>query len=177
VETTLKHAKAMLPDLTPETTMDLLLWRHAEAEDGTPDLKRKLTARGEKQAKQIAEWLKAHAPKHLRILASPAVRAQATAKALGVPFDTDARLAPGAGVADLLSAVGWPDGGRDGERSGAVLVVGHQPTLGRVAALLLGGQEAEWTVKKGALWWFSNRVRHGETQTVLRAVIPPDFAT
>ncbi len=34
--------------------MDLLLWRHAEAEDGTPDLKRKLTPRGEKQARQMA---------------------------------------------------------------------------------------------------------------------------
>ena len=45
--------------------MDLLLWRHAEAEDGFPDSKRKLTARGEKQAAQIAEWLKKHAPKNL----------------------------------------------------------------------------------------------------------------
>ncbi|HAY08552.1 MAG TPA: histidine phosphatase family protein, partial [Thauera sp.] len=37
-------------------------------------------------------------------------------------------------------------------------------------------QEADWTIKKGALWWFTNRVREGESQTVLRAVIPSDFA-
>ena len=156
--------------------MDLLLWRHAEAEEGTHDLKRKLTARGEKQAKQMADWLKAHAPKQLRILVSPAVRAQQTAKALGVPYETDLRLGPTADAPDLLAAIGWPDGGRNGERSGAVLVVGHQPTLGRTASLLLAGAEADWSIKKGAVWWFSNRVRLGETQTVLRAVIPAEFS-
>jgi len=152
--------------------MDLLLWRHAEAEEGPVDLKRKLTARGEKQARQMADWLKAHAPKQLRILVSPAIRAQQTAKALGLPFETVAQLGPTASVPDLLAAIGWPDG----ERSGAVLIVGHQPVLGRLASLLLAGQEAEWTVKKGAVWWFSNRVRQGETQTVLRAVVPAEFA-
>ena len=169
--------------------MDLLLWRHAEAEDGFPDLQRPLTARGEKQAKHMAAWLKAQAPKPLRIIASPALRTQQTARALGLPFATDERLRPDAGVVDLLAAAGWPDGGETnrendrpaglpsdapasrGERQRAVLVVGHQPTLGRVAALLLAGQEADWSIKKGALWWFSNRVRAGETQTVLRAVI------
>ena len=34
--------------------MDLLLWRHAEAEDGEDDLKRRLTERGEKQARDMA---------------------------------------------------------------------------------------------------------------------------
>ena len=52
--------------------MDLLLWRHAEAEDGIPDLKRKLSARGEKQARQMAGWIHSNAPKNLRILVSPA---------------------------------------------------------------------------------------------------------
>ncbi len=152
--------------------MDLLLWRHAEAEEGTPDLQRKLTARGEKQARQMSEWLKAHAPKHLRILVSPAVRTQQTAKALDLPFETDKRLGPDADSSSLLAAIGWPDGGERGTRAGAVLVVGHQPTLGQTASLLLSG---DWTIKKGAVWWFSNRVRMGETQTVLRAVIPPEL--
>lgn len=151
--------------------MDLLLWRHAEAEEGTPDLQRELTARGEKQARLMGEWLKTHAPKKLRIIVSPAVRTQQTARALGLPFETDKRVGPDADVSGLLAAVGWPDGGR----SGAVLVVGHQPSLGQTASLLLSGEEANWTIKKGALWWFSNRVRMGETQTVLRAAIPPDF--
>ena len=151
--------------------MDLLLWRHAEAEDGFPDSKRKLTARGEKQAAQMAEWLKKHAPKNLRIVASPAVRCQQTAKALGLPFETDKRLATDSNATNLLSVVGWPEG----RKGGAVLVAGHQPTLGQTAALLLSGEEANWTIKKGAVWWFSNRTRQGESQTVLRAVTPPDF--
>lgn len=57
-----------------------------------------------------------------------------------------------------------------------MLLLGHQPALGRLAALLLSGVEAEWTIKKSGLWWFSNRVRTGETQTVLRAVITPELA-
>ena len=174
METLTQHAMLTMTDSTPETRMDLLLWRHAEAEDGTPDLKRKLTARGEKQARQMAEWIKQHAPKNLRIIASPAVRCQQTAKALDLPFSTDKRLGPDASVPDLLAAIDWPHGSSK-ERSAAVLVIGHQPTLGRTAALLLAGAEANWAIKKGAVWWFSNRVRQADTQTVLRAVMAPEF--
>jgi len=154
--------------------MDLLLWRHAEAEDGIPDLKRKLTPRGEKQAQQMAAWLKTHAPENLRIVASPAKRCQQTAQAFDLPFETDPRLGPGNSVNDLLAAIDWPDGGE--AKHHAVLVVGHQPTLGRAAALLLSGAEAYWSIKKGSVWWFSNKTRFGETQTVLRAVVPPELA-
>ena len=154
--------------------MDLLLWRHAEAEDGIPDMKRKLTPRGEKQARQMAAWIKAHAPKNLHIVASPAKRCQQTAEALGLPFDTDPRLAPDQDVTALLAAVNWAD---SNERARpAVLVVGHQPTLGRTAALLLSGSEASWTIRKGALWWLTQRTRHDETQTLLRTAIPAEFA-
>ncbi|MEI7614188.1 MAG: histidine phosphatase family protein [Betaproteobacteria bacterium] len=156
--------------------MDLLLWRHAEAEDGVPDLKRKLTPRGEKQALQMAEWISKHAPKNLRIIASPAVRCQQTAQALGRPFETDKRLGTDSNSSNLLAAIHWPDGGNGTSGKTAVLVVGHQPTLGQTAALLLSGSEAEWTVKKGALWWFSNRTRRGETQTVLRAMLSAELS-
>ncbi len=158
--------------------MDLILWRHAEAEDATPDLKRKLTARGEKQAQAMAAWIKKHAPENLRIIASPAVRCQQTAKALGLPFETDLRLGVASNVADLLAAINWPNGvdmaADKGGRS-ATLVVGHQPTIGQTAALLLSGEEADWTIKKGAVWWFSNRTRQGETQTVVKAVVLPEM--
>lgn len=156
--------------------MDLILWRHAEALDasaGQSDLKRRLTLRGEKQARHVARWLRKQQLKHLRILVSPAVRCQQTAHPLALKLETDSRIGPGADVSDLLAAAGWPED--SGQRGGATLIVGHQPVLGRLAALLLSGQEADWTIKKGALWWFSSRTREGETQIVLRTVIDPDM--
>ncbi|MDP3636836.1 MAG: histidine phosphatase family protein [Azonexus sp.] len=149
--------------------MELLLWRHAEAEDGEDDLKRRLTERGEKQARLMAKWIREHQPKDLRIIVSPAVRTRQTAEALKLPFEIERKIAPEACVSALIAASGWP------QASGAVLIVGHQPSLGCMASLLLAGHEAEWTIKKGALWWLTNRVRRGETQTVLRAVIPAEF--
>ncbi len=150
--------------------MDLLLWRHAEAVDGTPDHTRELTSRGLKQARRMARWLDTNRPKQLRVLVSPTVRTRQTAAAFTDDFEIVRSLGPDGNVPGILAATGWPDA------SGAALVVGHQPALGRLCALLLSGAEADWTIKKGALWWFTNRVREGETQTVLRAVIPSDFA-
>ena len=158
-----------MPGLGGGNKMDLLLWRHAEAEDGEDDLKRRLTERGERQARMMAAWIRDHQPKNMRIIVSPAVRTQQTAEALKLPFETHRKIGPDACVSELIAASGWPDA------SGAVLIVGHQPTLGRLASLLLSGQEADWTIKKGALWWLSNRVRRDESQTVLRAVLPADL--
>jgi len=149
--------------------MDLILWRHAEAEDGLPDLERRLTPRGQKHAARIAEWLLQRLPAKFAVLASPARRAQDTAQALGAPFRTVTALAPGAAVRDILGAADWPG------RKNAVVVVGHQPDLGRVAALLVSGTEASWSVKKGGLWWLSDRVRDEGAQVVVRAVVAPDL--
>jgi phosphohistidine phosphatase len=149
--------------------MDLILWRHAEAEPGEPDLGRRLTAKGVKQAERMAAWLEARLPDTTRVLSSPADRAQQTALALKRKFRTVPELAPGATVPALLAAAGWPDSREP------VLVVGHQPTLGNVAAFLLSGEAADWSVKKGAVWWLSNRVRDGESGVVLRVVLGPDF--
>lgn len=153
--------------------MDLILWRHAEAEPGEPDLGRNLTGKGEKQARRIAEWLHGHLPDSARILASPAARAQQTARALVElaprKMRTVESIAPGAGVDDILAAAGWPDARHP------VVIVGHQPTLGWVAGRLLGGAQAGWTVRKGAVWWLQSREREGQAQVILRAVINPDL--
>ena len=155
---TLKQKSAILPlTANEEHGMDLLLWRHAEAEDGFPDATRRLTPRGEKQAQRMARWILAHAPKNLRIVASPATRCQQTAAALGLPFETDQRLSTSGNVADLLAVAGWPESAaKAGDRQPrAILIVGHQPTLGRTAASLLSGHEEGWEIKKGALWWLT----------------------
>ncbi len=155
---------------TTEKRMDLLLWRHAEAADGEPDHERALTAHGIEQAHRIATWLGEHGPKYPRVLASPTRRTRQTASALGADFAVLPALGPAASATDLLAATGWPNAG------GAVLIVGHQPSLGRLAALLLSGKEAPWTVKKGALWWFSHRMRGNQAQTILRAVIGAELS-
>jgi phosphohistidine phosphatase len=152
-----------------EFAMELLLWRHADAEDGVPDAGRALTRKGLKQAKQVAQWLKPRLPSDCLVLASPAKRAQQTAAALDLPYTTERRIGVQADVADLVAASNWP------ERKGMVILVGHQPTLGQLAARLLSGESADWAIKKGALWWFSGRTRSGDTQTVLRAVVSPDL--
>jgi len=147
--------------------MDLILWRHAEAENGMPDSARELTKHGRKQAAQIAAWLKERMPAHCGILVSPSRRTQQTADALDLPYELTKKVGTGATPHEVLSAAGWPG------HEGAVLVVGHQPTLGGVAALILCGEDAGWTVKKGALWWFSC---HARSEVVLRAVLSPDLA-
>ena len=152
-----------------EPAMDLLLWRHADAEDGVADAARALTKKGLKQAKQVAQWLRPRLPGDCLILASPAKRAQQTAAALDLPYTTERRVGVQADVADLIAVSNWP------ERNGAVILVGHQPTLGRLAARLLAGEPSDWNIKKGALWWFSCRTGYGDTQTVLRAVVSPDL--
>jgi phosphohistidine phosphatase len=148
--------------------MDLILWRHAEAEDGVPDLERKLTSKGRKQAERVSQWLLQRLPSRFVLLASPAARAQQTAEALGVPIKTDKTLAPGASPQEILKACGWPDG------KGAAVVVGHQPDLGRALAELLGARGG-FSLKKGGLWWISNRVREEKDQVVVRAVMSPDL--
>ena len=149
--------------------MDLILWRHCEAEPGEPDLGRRLTSKGLKQAERMAQWLDSHLPDTCRVLASPADRAQQTAVALQRKFKTVPELAPGATVSAVLAAANWPDSREP------VLIVGHQPTLGAVASFLLSGEESYWSVRKGAVWWLSNRAKEGGAAVVLKVVVAPDF--
>jgi phosphohistidine phosphatase len=149
--------------------MDLILWRAAEAEDRSPDLERRLTAKGRRQAVHTAQWLQRRLPARFTLLASPAVRAQQTARTLETPLKTEDGLAPGGTVRRILEAVGWPDG------KSVVVVVGHQPDLGAVVGALLCESAGHWSLKKGGLWWLTNRVRNEEAQVVVRAVVSPEL--
>ena len=153
--------------------MDLILWRHAEAEDSLPDLQRALTPKGEKQARRVGEWLHARLPNSARILVSPAKRAQQTAQFLAELSDRKLKtldvLAPGARADAVLTAAGWP------QSRHTVVIVGHQPTLGEVAGHLLC-QRGECAVRKGAAWWLASREGDdGAPLAVIRAVISPEL--
>ena len=151
--------------------MDLILWRHAEAEDereGLADLDRALTPRGEKQATRMAAWLDRQLPEGTRIVCSPALRCQQTAMALGRKFRLRVQLQPGATVAEVLEAAQWPDARHP------MLVVGHQPVLGETVAQLLRMDGGQCAIRKGSVWWLRTRERDGAVQTVLWAVQSPE---
>lgn len=149
--------------------MELILWRHAEAEDGEPDEERRLTGRGKKQAKRVAKWLARRLPEDFALISSPARRALQTARALGVEAAIEEALGVNASPETLLRALGWPDGG---ERT--VVAVGHQPALGQAAALALTGRVAALALGKGAFVWIATRKRRaGEVR--LRAAGSPDL--
>lgn len=155
--------------------MDLILWRHAEAEDwlvgdGSSglDLDRSLTQRGEKQAARMATWLDRQLPEGARIVVSPARRCEQTALALGRKYKIRSELSPDATPEQLLALVQWPI------HKYPVLVIGHQPILGQTIAQLLALKESECAVKKGSLWWLRNRDRDGHSQTVVVTVQSPE---
>lgn len=149
--------------------MDLILWRHAEAEDGIPDATRKLTEKGLKQAQKMARWLEPKLPKDTRIIVSPAMRTQQTASALTAHFETSDQIGTGTTPHRVLNTVAWP------EAKETVLVVGHQPTLGKIISLLLQGDEAGFSVRKGSIWWFSYRQKDEQEGIILRAVMTPEI--
>jgi phosphohistidine phosphatase len=147
--------------------MDLVLWRHCEAEPGVPDDARRLTPLGIEQAERAAAWLNARLPAQARIVVSPAARAQQTAQALRRAFETSADAGTATNVDALLESVQWPDA------RGVVLVVGHQPTLGRVASRLLEGDAHDRAIGPGAVLWLSSRRRPGREAELTLA---QDFA-
>lgn len=152
--------------------MDLILWRHAEAfdpEPGQPDMDRALTPKGLKQAKKMAEWLTSQLPEGCRILVSPALRTVQTAEALGRKFKIVPDIATEADPDAVLHAANWPNAREP------VLVVGHQPTLGQVAALLLCGQPQYWEIKKCNAWWFVQRDPADPDDLYLKAVMSPSL--
>ncbi|WP_118180655.1 phosphohistidine phosphatase SixA [Paraburkholderia phosphatilytica] len=152
--------------------MNLILWRHAEAEDtASSDLARQLTPRGRKQAQNIAKWLRGRLEDNAVLLVSPAARTVQTVEALTDQYRIVREIAPGASADDILAAAGWPQG-----IAPTVVVVGHQPTLGEVVARLLGANEASISIKKGAVWWLASHERGGNDQAVLLAALSPELA-
>ena len=151
--------------------MQLILWRHAEAEDHNPrgDLARALTKHGRNQAARMAAWLKPRLDGDWRILVSPARRALETADPLGRDYAVVDSIAPDSSAREVLRAAGWPNNAHD------VVVVGHQPTLGEVASMIFVGEEGEAAIRKGSIWWFESRGDEGRMNTLLRAVLSPDL--
>ena len=147
--------------------MELILWRHAEAEDSFPDAARKLTAEGLDQARRMSDWLRLKLPENTLVIASPARRTQQTAMALRSDFVTNNEIGPGASVKSILATANWPNA------QGAVVIVGHQPTLGEVVSYLIPVVPPGLRVKKGSVWWIRYQEKNNIIEPVLHLVIYP----
>jgi phosphohistidine phosphatase len=150
--------------------MDIILWRHAQAEDLTvsmhSDNERKLTSKGQRQAANMALWLDKVLPPNCTILVSPSQRTLQTAEALGRQFNIDKDIGTGSTADQILAACKWPNNREP------VLVIGHQPHLGQIVSKLIPDIQYA-AILKGNVWWISHKA-NGEV--FLRAVMAPELA-
>ena len=164
--------------------MDLILWRHAEAEDiavseanlqdadwDALDMRRQLTGKGKAQAQAMAQWLLTRIPADTEILCSPARRTEQTAAALERPYQIEPGLRPGSHAGDILSTLNWSHS----RPRQTLLLVGHQPWLGQIVAHLLGMSATQCAFKKAAVWWLRSRLRGDQEQTILLTSMTPEM--
>ena len=162
---------------------NLILWRHADAEVDSvtgKDADRALSKSGLKDADRMAKWIHQHLPENTEILCSPARRCLETLAALQqldeVNTQHEAKKYPDQ-IVDFLSVDSTVQmiikNIANDDSSRTLLVIGHQPNLGRVIAKLLGMNEGACVVKKGAVWWLRQRLMVGQSQTYLYAVRNP----
>jgi phosphohistidine phosphatase len=155
----------------------VIFWRHAEAEDApgsaqgsADDLSRSLTRQGRRDAAQVAAWIKSQLPKPWTVLSSPALRARQTAQHLTDYPVEEVRLRPDNTLDDLLGIVSeYP------REQGGLVLVGHQPTLGRAALHWLTGCDQQFSLRKNGLIWAVERSRDVGVQRSLRACISADL--
>ena len=152
--------------------MDLILWRHAHAEALEADLQhdgeRKLTLKGQKQAAKMALWLDSVLPHSCRILVSPSQRTMQTALALGRKFKIVAEIGTDSDVDQILAACNWPNSRE------SVLIIGHQPHLGELVCRLLPSI-TECAMRKGNVWWISQKDGEESALPYLKAVMTPEL--
>ncbi|MCC2957366.1 histidine phosphatase family protein [Massilia sp. IC2-477] len=153
--------------------MDLILWRHAEAEphveegDVAGDLRRALTPKGKRHAARVGAWLHRQLPDDVRVLCSPAKRCVQTVEALGRNYKLLDALAPDSNAEAILDAASWP------EHRQPALIVGHQPLLGHVASLVLCGGKQDWRIRKAGVFWITRKGSDG--LPYVKLVVGPDF--
>ncbi len=151
---------------------DIILWRHADAEPGLPDLERQLTRKGKKQAARMGAWLDQQLPETCKILCSPAQRALQTVEVLGRKYKVCESLAPDAGIERALETC-------HAGQSKTLLIIGHQPTLGQLASLLLTGEVQDWTLRKGSILWIAKRKEDDGDEMqpyYIKAALQPEMA-
>lgn len=118
------------------TTLAAVIWllRHGDAEDGSPDAKRRLTPEGEEQARSAGQALARLGVRLDACVSSPKLRASDTARLacepLGVEVSEDRRLEGGPfDVGEVTAGLG-----------DEVLLVGHDPDFSMAVHDTTGAQ-------------------------------------
>ncbi|AUZ05055.1 MULTISPECIES: SixA phosphatase family protein [Vitreoscilla] len=151
--------------------MDLILWRHAQAVDGTPDIRRKLTRKGQQQAQDMAAYLAPRLPKNTVVWTSEADRSIETAAFLTDHTHVKSELNPDSHYQDILPLL-------LAQHKTNLLVIGHQPWLGQVWEHCMNGgvqHNDYWTIKKGGFVWLRVQMNLERLDTTLVASLTPAF--
>jgi phosphohistidine phosphatase len=151
-----------------KSVIEQILWRHAEAAPGTPDVARSLVETGRRHAQLMARWLRPRLPSDLVTLSSPPVRTRPTAKALLLPFNVSDALAKDSSAKAILDAANWPANPR------SMMLVGHQPGLGELLNLLLGAMTPLDDMPKAGIWWLATRLETGRLVIDVKALFGPE---
>jgi phosphohistidine phosphatase len=158
--------------------INLFIWRHAEAEDSSPDLARPLTARGQRDAARVAKAVAKKLDEQAIVICSPAVRTRETVEPLitraALHLQIDQGLAPGAGVDDVLDVLEHAISSSNSDEP-TIVMVGHQPWCGRLARRLLTDSPGDMSVKKASAWWLVRRTRDDASEWTMKSVLDPDL--
>jgi phosphohistidine phosphatase len=154
---------------------DIILWRHAEAEDVSAsgkDTDRVLTKRGRKDAARMAKWLSQYLPTVTVVLCSPAQRCQETAAALSALNQVQIIIEDFLSVDSSVERITKELASKYSTKT--VLIVGHQPNLGLLAVKLLGMHQSAGVVKKGSVWWLRQRLAGNDSTYYIYTVKQAD---
>jgi len=123
---------------------ELVLLRHAHAEPATPgqnDHDRGLSSAGRAEAEAAGAWLREHGLLPDRVLCSSALRTLETLASLGDIGSGEVRSEESIYEASPGTLAALADANRDAER---LLLVGHNPGLEQLAALMHSGQSGDY---------------------------------
>ena len=158
--------------------MDLILWRHAKAEDlssltdgrgeSMRDLDRSLTDKGWREAKKVSRWMEKRLDPSSIIFSSPSLRTIQTAQCLGRKIQVLDLLYQGS-AKQILSFLHWP------ELQSTTVIVGHQPSIGRLASLILTGEDFPLVLEPGAFFWFRWKAGYSGGQPALVWAMTPGY--
>ena len=156
--------------------MELYLFRHGIADDaqpGGPDSARELTDEGRKKVADVVKLARKADVRPSLIVSSPYARARQTARIAAEELEYRGHVLPFESLVPHGSPEQvWQDV-RDHADEAAVLLAGHEPLLGRLAAYLLNAPSLRVEMKKSALLRIDMEVVRPHPHGVLRWMIVP----